>query len=831
MFDALAGWVNRRGWLIVLIWVILAVTLAFTAPPWSSVSKDDDVRFFPPQYPTVRAQDLLERGFPGDVASSSLVLVVERAGGALQAADFAYLDEAAQAIGKLGELDPKMGIRKIVDRRTVGIGPRLVSPVDPEKGQAALAMINLSHTYISRSARIAVDKMYEAIGKLPPAPEGLVLGVTGTAAVGHDTNVATNKSIEDTTLATIVLVVIILLVVYRSPLLAFIPLATIALSVWASLKAIALMTRIPNFNFQVINITNVFVVVVLFGAGTDYCLFLIARYREELARGRSAPDALAEALRQVGHALVASAGTVILGLGTLYASTFQKIQYTGPAIGLALAIALIAALTLAPVLLRWLRGFVFWPFKPPHHEAGRDTEEETLAELPMHGFWVAIADVVVRRPLSILLVSVLAMAPLVYIGTQAKPSYNQLTDLGSNQPCVRGARIVQRHFAAGEMGPAMILIHHPGLDFQSEPARRAVEALAVKLSELPEVAEVRSASRPLGKTLLLAESAPASPENAGGARNGGLLGRLGQNAQRTLQEAPIRAVRSQADAIYISTAPRDPADRNQITRLNIVFRDDPFSSMSMSALEQVGGIVSEAVSPGGVLEGAAEFGLAGSTAMVNDLKTVTTQDEHRMYVLVTVGVYLILVVLLRRPGICLYLILTVVLGYLASLGVTEVVFRALHDPAQGPWQGLDWKVGFFLFVILVAVGEDYNIFLMSRVVEEEEQHGVVEGVRRAIAHTGGIISSCGVIMAGTFGSMLFGSLRTLHELGFALGLGVLFDTFIVRPILVPAFVVLIHQHQAKRKLGRGHAAETVSGNGAGETGAETKQPAASQGFR
>ena len=183
-------------------------------------------------------------------------------------------------------------------------------------------------------------------------------------------NKASNESIANTTWATIVLVVVILLVVYRSPLLALIPLVTIALSVWVSLMAIAVLTKLPGLNFQVINITNIFVIVVLFGAGTDYCLFLIARYREELVRGLARDEALREAIAQVGGALVASAGTVIVGLGMLWFSSFAKIQYTGPAIALSLAIALLAALTLAPVLLHWLRGAVFWPFRQPHHERG-----------------------------------------------------------------------------------------------------------------------------------------------------------------------------------------------------------------------------------------------------------------------------------------------------------------------------------------------------------------------------------------------------------------------------------------------------------------------------
>ena len=137
-----------------------------------------------------------------------------------------------------------------------------------------------------------------------------------------------------------------------------------------------------------------------------------------------------------------------------------------------------------------------------------------------------------------------------------------------------------------------------------------------------------------------------------------------------------------------------------------------------------------------------------------------------------------------------------------ELGLTpaprpELVFRSLHHSTE-PWGGLDWTVGFFLFVILVAVGEDYNILLMARVIEKEDKHGITEGTRLAVAHTGGIIGSCGLIMAGTFGSMLTGTLTSLRELGFALGLGILLDTFLVRPILVPAFVIVMDRYRAAR---------------------------------
>jgi RND superfamily putative drug exporter len=588
-------------------------------------------------------------------------------------------------------------------------------------------------------------------------------------------NKASDESVSNTTWATIALVVIILLVVYRSPLLALIPILTIALSVWFSLMAIAVLARLPGLNFQVINITNLFVIVVLFGAGTDYCLFLIARYREELIRGMGRDEALREAISKVGGALVASAGTVIVGLGMLWFSSFAKIQYTGPAIALSLAIGLVAALTLAPVLLHWLRGAVFWPFQQPHHERGADVEAESLEQLPMSGFWAGVADLIVRRPGVIMALCVLALTPLAVIGARTKSNSSQLADLNPDHISIVGAHMIQRHFPVGELGPTSILIEHPRLDFRSNQGRAALDQLSQRLAAIPNVAEVRSASQPLG-----VREAPDA--------NVSMFDRLRRQTLRLV-----------SDSRYISVYAPKAEDRNHITRIDLVFKTDPFSDPSLRALDSTRRVVMEASGPGGPLEGASASGVTGSSALVNDLKTVTQKDERKMYILVTLGVYVILVLLLRRPGICLYLMVTVLVGYLASLGITELVFQALHT-GPGPWVGLDWKVGFFLFVILVAVGEDYNIFLMSRVIEEEQKHGLVEGTRRAVTHTGGIISSCGLIMAGTFGSMLTGSLTALRELGFALGLGVLLDTFLVRPVLVPAFLVLLERARQRRRL-------------------------------
>jgi putative drug exporter of the RND superfamily len=782
MFSFLSGVVLRRPWAVILAWLALISALYLFGPRWEDVTKDDDVRFFPPGSTSVIGQDLLERGFPRDASSSQLVLIYERKDRDVTPDDLRHVDDVASKLFQFATANPQLGIEKRPDTpSTPLIGPRLLGRDAQGIEHAALVIVKFQGTYLSKKTRVAVDRILEWLkNEGPRPPPGLELGRTGSAAVGRDTNAAATQSIKNTTYATIGLVVLILLIVYRSPLLAMIPLVTIVISVMVSLRLIACLTFVPGLGFKVINITQVFVIVVLFGAGTDYCLFLIARYCEELRHRKSRKDSLDEAISQVGAALVASAGTVIIGLGMLYFSSFAKVKYTGPTIALSLAVALLAALTLAPAMLALLGNIIFWPFRVPHLSAAAESGlEEGQTHRPAHGFWARVADLVVAQPLPILSVCLLVLLPLAVIGARTVSSYSQLSDLDTDTPSVIGTNTVRRYFAVGELSPAAALVHHPELDFRSPAGRETIATVSRMLLAIDNIAEVRSLTQPLGKP-------PAT------GRDSGLFNRItGQ------------AVGLAAESRYVGTHPAADTDRNHITRLDLVFKTDPFSEDSLHALEEVQKTLQSASLPGGPLAGATSIGIAGSSSMLHDLKSVTGADQRRMYVLVTIGVYLILVALLRRPGICLYLIATVVLGYLASLGVTDLLFRALHHGST-PWIGLDWTVAFFLFVILVAVGEDYNIFLMARVIEEERDHGMIEGTRLAVAHTGGIISSCGLIMAGTFGSMLTGRLTSLRELGFALGLGVLLDTFLVRPILVPAFVVLVERIKT-RSPARAHA--------------------------
>jgi RND superfamily putative drug exporter len=224
-----------------------------------------------------------------------------------------------------------------------------------------------------------------------------------------------------------------------------------------------------------------------------------------------------------------------------------------------------------------------------------------------------------------------------------------------------------------------------------------------------------------------------------------------------------------------------------VARFDLILADEPFSREAAARLTAIeSDVLSLQERDASWRE--SDFYFAGTTSATRDLQRVTSSDQTLIQQLVVLAVLAVLLVLLRQPLVCIYLIVSVLLTYYVTLGATELLFEWLY---RGTFAGLDWKVPLFLFVILIAVGEDYNIYLMTRVVEEQERHGPIRGLQIAVARTGGIITSCGIIMAATFVSMATGTLRGMQELGFALSLGVLLDTLVVRPVLVPAFLTLL----------------------------------------
>jgi RND superfamily putative drug exporter len=779
MFKHLGRFAATHPWLICGAWVLVALGVALVAPAWDGRAQDDDIRFLPGRCDSVRGYKLLERAFPQDVFASRAIIALERPDAALGDDDLAIAAGIAGDVALLAREDPSLQIGKVCSPHDPLIGKRLLSA----DGRCALVQVALGTPYLALQTRATVDKV-EAVARRRLAGAGSaapLLFVTGPAGVGRDLTAAGADSLESTTLATVVLVIVVLLGVYRAPLLALVPLVTIGGCVFVALKLLAICTLIPGF--YVVNISKIFAVVMLYGAGTDYCLFLISRYREELADGHGRNASVERSVAAVGGALAASAGTVICGLGLMVLAEFAKVRCGGPAIAVGLAVALLGSLTLAPALLRLLGRFAFWPLAAPRRGLG----------LPRETLWGRLSRSVVGRPLAVWGAAALLLLPLAILGAGVHASYRATGELSRACGSVRGLEAIQNHFTAGEVGPVTVLLES-AQPWDGKDGLQLISHLSQGFTRLDNVAEVRSLTQPLGETAKAPSPAPSPPAN-------------------TIRSVWHRVVRGFADQVqrtarpfYLATLNAPDGSQRYVARLDVILRSDPFDPQSVETLDQLQYWLREEMPRQGGFANGVRAETYGVTVNARDLATVTESDRYRINVLVAGGVFVILLGLVRRPWLAAYLLGTVLFSYFATLGATTLFARIGFGRPLGE---VDWRVPFFLFTILVAVGEDYNILLIDRMLHERKKYGAAEGTRRALAHTGGTITSCGVIMAGTFGTLMLGGLSTLVQIGFALAFGVLLDTFVVRPFLVPALTVWVWQRE-ERAQALAEAPQTLS---------------------
>ncbi len=826
-----AGQLLVRHWLPVwLAWVVVLVLVAWQAPPLDSVVKTGEFAFLPADSPSLVGEQLFSKAFPDDLLASSVVIVVRRTSqpGGLQEKDWDFVDDGVDDDDPTRDFELRERILRIAEeegglaqadeeRPAAGDGaekrpaPSIITSVttyrDKNLGdllksadnKATLVIVGLTTEFLDAKNGETVHKIEQLLQDdlefRRHIPAGLDISLSGTATVGRDMLVAQKDSARATEHLTVVLVVVLLIIIYRAPLLALIPLVTVVVSVKLTMSLLILGSERGLITlFQGV---ESYVTVLLYGAGVDYCLFLVARYKEELDEGASLEDAVSNAVAKVGHAITASAGTVICGIGMMVFAQFGKFREAGIAIAFGLAVVLLASMTFTPAMLRMTGRWAFWPQMRKERVSG-DAGWIPSTPLSAHfgqlnwlqNTWDIVGRALLKRPGWIWLGTMAAMAPFAIVGAlfYTHLSYGLLSDLPSNSPCVVGTKAVREHFAAGATGAITVLLKNDSVDFAQIDGEGAglpaVETLTDALRDRKgqlQLADIRSASHPLG-------------------------GDKGLDSWGTGVKAKL--ARDRAVKHYVSAT--EGMD-GHVTRLDITAEMDPFARDSIGQLTRLEDEI-RSLLPADI-KGKTSLSVIGPTASIRDLKIVTDGDQIRIDSLVIGGVFLILVILLRKPAICAYLIVSVLFSYLVALGATYLFYWAM-DPTE--FAGLDWKVPMFLFTILIAVGEDYNIFLMTRIEEEQRRLGPVQGVVHALSLTGRIISSCGIIMAGTFASLMAGSLKGMSQLGFALAFGVLLDTFVVRPILVPSYLVLLHQGRFG-KFGRWLGAQPTTPEPAPET--------------
>ncbi len=770
--ERISNLINRHWLWIILSWIVLTIILRSIAPSWDKIAKDGDLDYLPKYVTSLQGKALLEDAFPNERSHSQAVITLSRGGEPLTPDDRRFGKVVSERLANIDGLP----LVDIWDESTQVVGDMLLAKDD----KAVMVIAQLTNGLMDvDNARILglVEKMVAELKK--EAPEGVDISITGSAIIGGSLRASIEESLSNTETTTVVLVLLCLIAIYRAPLLVLIPLATIAVSMSCSYDVVALLAE--NFgpddfewsDFKIFTTTKIFVVVILFGAGTDYCLFLIARYKEELAAGVERNKAPGQALANVGDALAGSAFTTILGLSTMAFSQYGKFQNSGPIIAVCLFIAMMACVTFAPALLRALGPAIFWPFDK------KIIQEEIKYETVVAeggGLWGWISDLVMKRPVTILVLTAWASLPLIIAGANVEVTHDFMADLDPNNVSVVGAEKVREFYDQGTIAPMKIVAYlsdKSALDEAGKPidlanpdGRFLIAYLHKFLYDMEPVADVRSFYLPAG----------GDPAHRKFVSGGGIEAMAAANSPISIETFVSQS------GVY----------QGRVTQLSLILNKDPFSRAARDDMPGIHQSLKDYAAEATINDEPnpwhnAQFELVGVTPGMRDLEVVTNSDRTRIQILTVTAVYLVLIFILKRPVASAYLIVTVLLSYWVTLGGTNLFFEWCYGDT---FRGLDWKVPIFLFVILIAVGQDYNIYLATRVFEEQKLLGLRAGLRRAIVQTGGIITSCGVIMAGTFISMATGTLRSMIELGFALALGVILDTFFVRTIVVPCFFAI-----------------------------------------
>ncbi|MFC9846839.1 MMPL family transporter [Streptomyces sp. NPDC060223] len=659
---------RRAKWLVVLGWIGLLIVLQPLAGKLGQVESNDAAAWLPGNAESTEVLELSEKFQPAD--TSPAIVVYDRPAGVTAADEEKARADAAEFADGTGVVGEPFG------------------PVRSDDGKALRTVVNIHLGKEGWEGLNAATKDLRAVAQ-PNAPDGLGVHVTGPTGYAADSAESFSSADFRLTLVTLLIVVTILVITYRSPLLWLLPMISAGMSLVISQAVIYLLAK--NAGLTVNAQTAMILTVLVLGAATDYALLLVARYREELRRHEDRHEAMAVALHRAGPAIVASAATVAISMLLLLLAGLNSTKGLGPVCAVGVLVGLVAMMTLLPALLVIFGRWIFWPARPKH-----GTEPDIT-----RGVWTRVARLVSRRPRTVWIATSVVLGAVATLAFTLNADGLQQKDGFKNRPeSVVGEEILARHFPAGSGEPMVVIAK----DSSASEVRGALESV-------PGVTEVADPQIKDGLAYIEATLGPGadSPE---------------------AMEAVVAA-------------------RESLGRLD-----------------------------------GADAKVGGSSAVVHDMREASSSDRGLIIPVILFVVFCILALLLRALVAPLLLIASVVLSFFTALGIAAFFFNHVLDFA-----GADSAFPLWVFVFLVALGVDYNIFLVTRIREESSRLGTRQGAIKGLTSTGGVITAAGLVLAGTFAALATLPLVFIAELGFAVAVGILLDTMIVRSVLVTALTL------------------------------------------
>lgn len=691
MFGALGRFTSRRPWFVIGAWVVLAVFVVALAPALETTQEESE--FLPDHYESIKATNLQSEQFPGATTPAAIVVFEREDGEPLTPEDQAEVGRISE------ELGPQLGEETFV-QQVVTVSPD-GAPNISEDGLVQIGIIGLAEgaTGFDTQAFEDAEDLRDDLADLAE-DSGLKVQTTGSVPQGLDSQDAGERSLAIVGIATIVLIVGLLAIIFRSVIICLMPVVVVTL---VSMVATGLIGWANEaFDLKADSSIETILVVVLYGIGTDYILFFLFRYRERLRQGADTKAAVVHALERAGEAIASAGGAVIVAFLALLLSSLGIFQAIGPALAIAVAVTLLAALTLVPAIVTVLGRALFWPSK-------KWREEPTGAR------FAKVGDSMGRRPGAFAAVSGLLMAGLAVFAIGFSPSFDFTASLPDDVESTKALETFQDHFAAGASEPVPVLV-------QSDDG---------PLDE----AELATYAAALGDATGVAQVYPAQVSADG------------------------------------STA-----------QISLILENDPASD---AALDDVKGPIRD-VAHEAAPEGTEAF-VGGTPSVFADLQEAMARDYKVVFPVAAGVILLILMLLLRSLVAPWYLMAAVGLGFAATLGATVIVFQHI-----GGESGLIFMLPIYIYLFVTALGTDYNILMIARLREEaREGKEPRAAAAEAVKHAGPTIAAAGVILAGTFASLMLSGNSLMMSMGFALSFGILIAAFVMSMFFTPALTALI----------------------------------------
>jgi putative drug exporter of the RND superfamily len=743
-FESLGRHVVRLRWVIVALWFVGAVAAIAALPSLASQVNDNNGAFLPSSAPS-NAAAVLAEPLIGSVNHLTLSVVVVTAHQHFDGADESAV---ATLLGKLVHVPTELSAHFLAlspDGRAAEL--LFTSSVSPFNAGKSETVVDDVDTLLANSA-------------LPRDLHAYPAGPSATEAASQQQSARQGKEVQD---GSVVFIIILLLIIFRSvlaPLITLVPAALVLLLSGSFIGALASAGAL-----QVSFFTQILLIVLILGAGTDYGLFLVFRTREQLRAGAEPHDAVIYALRRVGESITASAATVGVALLTLLFATFGLYHDLGVPLALGVATMLLAGLTLLPALMAIFGRATFWPT----HTTPRPTTESS---------WGRLTARLLRRPWWTLLTGVGALGVIALFALGFVPSgFGGDVNAPAGSTAAAGNAAIAAHFPQASANPTDVVMRFP-TSVWTDP--REVSVATARLAASGFFKTLSGPLNPAGATMTPAELT-----------NLYLLVHPYGSAQSLLTgpltpPAGSKVTAEQYDT-YLATAAFISANGHTAQWEASLRAGSPGSNTAINEVPALRAAVTGAAHAAG----ASANGVAGEAPALYDVSAISEGDVGRIVPIAILAIALVLALVLRSLIAPFYLIVSVVLSFLASLGVSVIVFMKIPHET-----GLVFLLPFLMFIFLLALGEDYNILVMTRIREEATRSDLRSAIVRAVGATGPTVTSAGLVLAGTFVvlAVVGGSGQgngEIRVIGIGLAIGILLDTFVVRTVLVPATVQLL----------------------------------------